>query len=88
MGRVVVSGIGLVTGLAPDREGTWRRLVAGDSAIGPVTLVDITGFRTSIAAQVELAALGLPALAGRPRHVLVPGLAAGGSAIAVVVSAA
>jgi len=58
MGGVVVSGIGLVTGLAPDREGTWRRLVAGESAIGPLTLFDTTGFRTSIAAQVDVAALG------------------------------
>ena len=58
MGEVVISGIGLVTALAGDREGTWRRLVAGESAIGPLTLFDTTGFRTSIAAQVDVAALG------------------------------
>lgn len=56
--KVVVSGIGLVTGLAPNREGTWRRLIAGESAIGPLTLFDTTGFRTSIGAEVDVAALG------------------------------
>jgi len=58
VGKVVISGIGLVTGLAPAREGTWTRLVAGESAIGPLTLFDTTGFRTSIAAQLDTASLG------------------------------
>lgn len=58
VGKVVVTGIGLVTGLAPDREGTWQRLLAGESAIGPLSLFDTTGFRTSIGAQVDDARLG------------------------------
>ena len=32
--RVVITGIGLVTGLGPDRESSWRSLLAGDGAIG------------------------------------------------------
>lgn len=57
MKDVWITGIGLVTALGPDRETTWRRLVAGESGIRPLTLFDPTGFRTSIAAQVDDAAL-------------------------------
>ncbi len=49
-----ITGVGLVTALGPDRETTWRRLVAGETGIGPLTLFDPTGFRTRIAAQATL----------------------------------
>jgi len=52
MGDVWITGIGLVTALGNDRESTWSRLLAGESAIRPLTLFDTTGYRTSIAAQV------------------------------------
>lgn len=54
---VWITGIGLVTALGSDRETTWRRLVAGESGIRPLTLFDPAGFRTGIAAQVDDAAL-------------------------------
>ena len=60
MGEVWITGVGLVTALGSDRETTWRRLVAGESGIGPLTLFDPTGYRTRIAAQVDLTSLGLP----------------------------
>ncbi|MBZ5589896.1 MAG: beta-ketoacyl-[acyl-carrier-protein] synthase family protein [Acidobacteriia bacterium] len=60
MGEVWITGVGLITALGPDRETTWRRLVAGESGIGPLTLFDPTGFRTRIAAQVDLSGLVLP----------------------------
>ncbi len=69
MSEVWITGIGLVTALGPDRETTWRRLVAGESGIGPLTLFDTTGFRTQIAAQVDDTRLVLSALDGRAlRH--------------------
>ena len=57
-----VTGIGLVSALGPDRETTWNRLVAGASGIRPITLFDATGYRTSIAAQVDDGSLRLPSL--------------------------
>lgn len=65
MKDVWITGIGLVTALGGDRETTWRRLVAGECGIRPLTLFDPTGFRTSIAAQVDDAALSL---SDPPRH--------------------
>ncbi|MEW6338077.1 MAG: beta-ketoacyl-[acyl-carrier-protein] synthase family protein, partial [Acidobacteriota bacterium] len=53
--------IGLLTSLGPDRETTWRRLMAGESGIGTLTLFDTTGFRTRLASQVDDSALRLPA---------------------------
>lgn len=57
MRDVWITGIGLVTALGPDRETTWRRLVAGESGIRGLTLFDPTGFRTGLAAQVDDGAL-------------------------------
>ncbi len=62
MGEAWVTGVGLVTALGRDRETTWRRLQAGESGIGPLTLFDTRGFRSSIAAQVDEAGLALPPL--------------------------
>jgi len=59
MGDVWITGIGLVTALGADRETSWKRLAAGDSGVRPLTLFDTTGYRTSIAAQVEDFALPL-----------------------------
>lgn len=64
-----ITGLGLVTALGPDRETTWRRLVAGESGIGPLTLFDPSGFRTRIAAQVDLSGLTVSQAQGFPiRH--------------------
>ena len=55
-----VTGIGLVTALGPDRESTWRRLVAGESGLGPLTLFDSTAYRTHNAGQVDLGTVARP----------------------------
>ena len=38
--RIVVTGIGMVTALGPDRESTWQGLIEGRSPAGPITLFD------------------------------------------------
>jgi len=58
-----VTGIGLVTALGPDRETTWRRLVAAESGLGPLTLFDTTSYRTHNGAQVDDGRLRRPAAA-------------------------
>lgn len=55
--RVVVTGIGLVTALGTTREGSWRRMLAGECGIGPVTLFDTSNYRSRVAAEVDVAAL-------------------------------
>ena len=50
--RVAITGIGLVTALGSTREQTWRRMVAGECGVRPVTLFDAAGYRSQIAAEV------------------------------------
>jgi 3-oxoacyl-[acyl-carrier-protein] synthase II len=50
--RVVVTGVGLVTPLGTGVEKNWRRLLAGESGIGPITAFDTEKFATRIAGLV------------------------------------
>ena len=50
--RVVVTGIGMVTPLGTGIEKNWRRLLAGESGISPITSFDTEKFATKIAGQV------------------------------------
>jgi 3-oxoacyl-[acyl-carrier-protein] synthase II len=56
-----VTGIGLVTALGPDRETTWRHLLAGASGLRPLTLFDTSRYRSRHGGEVELASLARPA---------------------------
>jgi 3-oxoacyl-[acyl-carrier-protein] synthase II len=47
-----VTGIGLVTGLGVGVEPTWRGLVDGRSAVGPIRAYDASSLRTRIGAEV------------------------------------
>ncbi len=51
--RVVITGMGAVTPLGNDVATTWRRLLAGESGVGPITLFDASTFPTRIAGEVK-----------------------------------
>ena len=50
--RVVVTGVGLVSPLGVGTELTWRRLLAGESGVGPITRFDATEYPSRIAGEV------------------------------------
>jgi 3-oxoacyl-[acyl-carrier-protein] synthase II len=52
--RVAITGVGLVTALGPSRDTSWARLVEGVCGIGPVTVFDVDGYRSRVAAEVDL----------------------------------
>ena len=51
--RVVITGVGLVSPLGVGTEVTWRRLLAGESGIGPITRFDATDYPSRIAGEVS-----------------------------------
>jgi 3-oxoacyl-[acyl-carrier-protein] synthase II len=51
--RVVVTGLGAVTPVGNTREDFWKRTVAGESGIGPITAFDPSDFITRIAGEVK-----------------------------------
>jgi 3-oxoacyl-[acyl-carrier-protein] synthase II len=50
--RVVVTGMGAVTPLGTDVPTFWRRLVAGESGVGPTTLFDASRVTSQVAGEV------------------------------------
>jgi 3-oxoacyl-[acyl-carrier-protein] synthase II len=52
MRRVAITGIGLVTPLGIGTTQTWRGLVEGRSAVGPITSYDASSLRTQLGAEV------------------------------------
>jgi len=55
--RVVVTGIGLVTALGATREESWRRMLAGDCGIRATQVFDTDGYRSRVAAEVDMPAV-------------------------------
>jgi 3-oxoacyl-[acyl-carrier-protein] synthase II len=51
--RVVVTGMGIISPLGSDLEGFWKRLLAGESGIGPVTRFDIKEYDTRFAGELK-----------------------------------
>ncbi len=52
MRRVVVTGLGMVSPLACGVEETWKRLMAGESAAGPITRFDADHLATNYACEI------------------------------------
>ena len=51
--RVVITGMGVVTGLGQGLKPFWSGLCAGRSGVGPLTLFDTTEFRVHFGGQVR-----------------------------------
>lgn len=51
--RVVITGMGWITPLGHEIESVWKRLLAGDSGVGPTTLFDASTFPTTFSAQIR-----------------------------------
>ena len=55
--RIAITGVGLVTALGSTRDESWRRLLAGDCGIQPTSLFDTAGYRSRVAAEVDMDAV-------------------------------
>ena len=51
--RVVVTGMGIVTGHGIGKPANWSRILAGESGFRPVSLFDTSGYRTHNAGEVK-----------------------------------
>ncbi len=54
MRRVVVTGLGMVSPLASSVDGTWKRLIEGQSGAGNISLFDATDYPCKVACEVTL----------------------------------
>ncbi len=50
--RVVITGLGVISSLGETVPEFWRRLLAGESGIGPIRQFDATGYEARIAGEV------------------------------------
>ena len=53
MRRVVITGLGTINALGNDVESSWRRLLAGENGVGPLTSFDTSDYAVHFAASVK-----------------------------------
>ncbi len=51
--RIVITGLAGVSPLGSDLATTWKRLLAGESGIGPITLFDASQYDSRVAGEVK-----------------------------------
>ena len=51
--RVAVTGLGAITPLGEEVGSTWDGMLSGKSGVGPISLFDTDGYRTTIAGEVR-----------------------------------
>jgi 3-oxoacyl-[acyl-carrier-protein] synthase II len=51
--RVVVTGLGAITPVGNNVRTTWNSLIEGVSGAGPITLIDVSRFKTRFACEVK-----------------------------------
>jgi 3-oxoacyl-[acyl-carrier-protein] synthase II len=52
--RVAITGIGMISALGLGREANWEHMLAGLCGLRPVTLFDVSAFRSQIAGEIDL----------------------------------
>ena len=52
-GRVVITGMGIISPLGNTVDEMWRRAIAGESGIGELTAIDSSNYPCQVAGQVE-----------------------------------
>lgn len=50
--RVVITGLGVVTALGLEVETLWRRILAGESGVGPINQFDTTDFKVHFGGEI------------------------------------
>ena len=66
MYRVVVTGMGMVTALGENLPAVWRRLLAGENGIAPISFFDASEYSCKVAAEVKCLQQNEPALESIP----------------------
>ncbi len=51
--RVAITGIGIVSALGTGREANWEHMIAGLCGLRPVTIFDVSAFRSQIAGEID-----------------------------------
>ncbi len=52
--RIAITGIGLICALGPTREAVWRHMLDGACGVRAVSQFDTEGYRSGVAAEVDL----------------------------------